>query len=175
MSQIDKIAGELRGLMAGAERSRGLAAAVDNKAQEVMIRAGSSGFTAVAAGMVRVRAAVSTIQGGLGGVAEAVSEAAAATAAVPQKGSPQETISGLLPVKSSIVRARDAATGAIAQIGEAKQLVAMVLQGGQPGPMLQALDGVREVVVLMVQRTGTAGELVDAAIAEAGQLGSSGN
>jgi hypothetical protein len=175
VSQVERIAGELRILTTGVERALGLTAGVDNQAQEVMARAAAAGFAAVAAGMGRVRAGISTVQGGLGGLAGVVSEASTAIAAVPQQASPQETISGLSPVSSAVVRAREAATAAIAQVGEAQQLVVTVLQGGQPGPLLQALDSVKEVLVLMVQRTAEIGDLVDAAVKEAGQLGSSGN
>lgn len=34
-----------------------------------------------------------------------------------------------------------------------RPMVAMVLQGGQPGPLLQALDGIKQVLVLVVART----------------------
>ncbi|TDC58600.1 hypothetical protein E1258_20530 [Micromonospora sp. KC207] len=175
MSHIEKIAGELRALMAGVERARGLAAAVDRQAQEVTLRAAGAGFAAVAAGMVRVRSAITGIQGGLGSLAGSIGEAAKATGAVPREATPQETIAGLAPVLSAADSARDAAAGAIAQVGEAQQFVAMVLQGGQPGPLLQALESVKQVLVLVVQRTGAARQFVEAAIAEARQLGASGN
>ncbi len=56
-----------------------------------------------------------------------------------------------------------------------RPMVAMVLQGGQPGPLLQALDGIKQVLVLVVARTTSARQAVEAAIAQARQLGSSGN
>ncbi|MFF0875894.1 DUF6244 family protein [Micromonospora aurantiaca (nom. illeg.)] len=64
---------------------------------------------------------------------------------------------------------------AITGVGEAQQLVAMVLQGGQPGPLLQALEAIKQVLVLAVARTGGARQAIEAAIAQARQLGSSGN
>ncbi|MEV0005628.1 DUF6244 family protein [Micromonospora sp. NPDC050980] len=175
MSHIEKIAGEFRALMAGVERARGLAAAADSQAQEVTARAAAAGFAAVAAGMTRVRTAITGIQGGLGGLAGSFGEAAKATAAVPREATAQETIAALTPVVSATDSARDATTGAIAQVGEAQQLVAMVLQGGQPGPLLQALESVKQVLVLVAQRAGAARQFAEAAIAEARQLGSSGN
>jgi hypothetical protein len=175
VSHIEKITGELRALMAGVERARGLAAAADSQAQEVTLRAAGAGFAAVAAGMVRVRNAITGIQGGLGGLAGSVGEAARATAAVPREATPQETIAGLTPVVSAADSARDAATGAIAQVGEAQQLVTVILQGGQPGPLLQALESIKQVLVLVVTRTGAARQFIEAAIAEARQLGASGN
>ncbi|NIL40718.1 hypothetical protein HCB17_05675 [Salinispora arenicola] len=175
MSHIEKIAGELRALMAGVERAWGLAAAADRQAQEVTLRAAGAGFAAVAAGMARVRNAITGIQGGLGSLAGSIGEAAKATAAVPREATPQETIAGLTPVLSATDSTRDAATGAITQVGEAQQLVNMVLQGGQPGPLLQALDSIKRVLVLVAQRTGTVRQSIEAAIGEARQLGASGN
>ncbi|MCM0676122.1 DUF6244 family protein [Micromonospora phytophila] len=175
MSQIEKITGELRALMAGVERAQGLTAAADSQAQEVALRAAGAGFVAVAAGVARVRNAITGIQGRLGSLAGSIGEATKATAAVPNEATPQETIAGLAPVQSAVDAARDAAAGAITGIGEAQQLVAVILQGGQPGPLLHALDGIKQVLVLVVQRTGGARQSIDAAIAEARQLGSSGN
>lgn len=51
----------------------------------------------------------------------------------------------------------------------------MVLQGGQPGPLLQDLEAIKQVLVLVVQRTGGARQAIEAAIAHARQLGSPGN
>lgn len=125
--------------------------------------------------MARVRNAITGIQGGLGRLAGSIGEATTAAAAVPNEATPQETIAGLAPVQSAVDAARDAAAGAITGVGEAQQLVAMVLQGGQPGPLLQALEAIKQVLVLVVQRTGGARQAIEAAIAQARQLGSSGN
>ncbi|MFI6259396.1 DUF6244 family protein [Micromonospora zamorensis] len=175
MSQIEKITGELRALMTGVERAQGLAAAADSQAQEVALRAASAGFVAVAAGVARVRSAITGIHGGLGSLAGSIGEATKAAAAVPNEATLQETIAGLAPVQSAVDAARDAATGAITGVGEAQQLVAVVLQGGQPGPLLQALEAIKQVLVLVVQRTGGARQAIEGAIAQARQLGSSGN
>ncbi|MET8361787.1 transposase [Micromonospora sp. NPDC005171] len=99
MSQIEKITGELRALMTGVERAQGLAAAADSQAQEVALRAAGAGFVAVAAGVARVRNAITGIQGGLGILAGSIGEATKATAGVPNEASPQETIAGLAPAR----------------------------------------------------------------------------
>ena len=75
-------------------------------------------------------------------------------------------------MQSGIDSARDAASTIIGQVGEAQQLVTKVLQGGQPGPLLQSLESIKQVLVSMVQRAGSARQAADAAIAEARQLGS---
>ncbi|WP_320068860.1 DUF6244 family protein [Micromonospora sp. RTGN7] len=172
MSHVEKITGELRALTTGVERAQGLAAAAHKQAQELALRAAGSGFAAVAAGMVRVQGAISEIQGGLGGLAASIGEATKATAAVPHQATPQETIAGLAPVRSAVDGVRDTTAKTIARIGEAQQLATIVLQGGQPGPMLSGLAGIKQVLTLLVQRTGTARQAVEVAIVEARQLGS---
>lgn len=104
-----------------------------------------------------------------------IGEASKATAAVPQGASPENTIAGLTPVQSTVDGARDAVAGTMAQVAEAQQLVTLTLQGGQPGPMLSVLEGIKQVLAQVAQRTGTARQFVDRTIAEARQLGASGN
>ncbi|MFI0797174.1 DUF6244 family protein [Micromonospora rubida] len=175
MSSMEQITGDLRALTAGVERAQSLTAAVDRQAQEIAVRAAGAGFAAVAAGIARVRAAVSTIQIGLGSVAAAVGEATTAAASVPRQATAQETIAGLAPVQQRIAGARESTTATISHVDDARRLVSAVLHGGQPGPLLQALDSVNQVLVLLVQRSGSAQQAVEAATNQARQLGSSVN
>ncbi|MFY1703016.1 DUF6244 family protein [Micromonospora sp. WMMA1923] len=175
MSSIEEITGELRTLGTGVERAQSLTAAADNQAREIAARAAGTGFTAVAAGMARVRAAIATIHSGLGGLAGAVGEATTATTNVPREATPQESIAALAPVGQGIASAREAATATIGHVDQARQLVGALLQGGQPGPLLQALDSVKQVLVLLIQRGTAAQQAVEAAISQARQLGSAGN
>ncbi|MGC5331459.1 DUF6244 family protein [Micromonospora sp. DT62] len=175
MSHIEKITAELRALTTGVDRAQGLAAAADNQAQEVALRAATAGFAAVAAGLARVRDAISEIRAGLGSVATTITEATKATAAVPQEASPHETITGLAPVRNACDGIRDAAAATAAQVRETRQLVTTVLHGGQPGPLVQSLESITQVLSLVAQRTSTARQAVETAIAEARQLGSAGN
>ncbi|MFC3504672.1 DUF6244 family protein [Micromonospora krabiensis] len=175
MTQVETIAGELQALRAGAERAQGLAAAADNQAQEIALRAAAAGFTAVAAGMARVRAAIGELRGRLGGLLTTIDEASTATSAVPREATPQDTIAALTPVHQGIVGAREASAATSTHVGTLQRLVTTVLHGGQPGPMLQTLDGIKQVLALMAQRAGTAEQTVEAAIAAARRLGSAGN
>ncbi|WBB70728.1 DUF6244 family protein [Micromonospora sp. WMMD812] len=175
MTQVETITGELQALANGAERAQGLTAAADNQAQEIALKAAGAGFAAVAAGMTRVRAAIGDIRGGLSGLGTAIDEASKATAAVPREATPQDTVAALAPVQQGIIGAREASAATITQIGTVQQLVTTVLHGGQPGPLLQALDGIKQVLALLAQRASAAEQAVEAAIAEARRLGSAGN
>ncbi|TDB81554.1 DUF6244 family protein [Micromonospora sp. KC721] len=172
MSHIEMVTGELRALMTGVEKAQGLAAAADGQAQQVTLRAAGAGFAAVAAGMARVRGAIASIQAGLGGLAGSIGEATKMTAAVAREATPQETIRGLAPVQDRVDSAREAAAAVITQVGAARQLAAVVLQGGQPGPLLQSLENIKQVLVSVVQRANSARQAVEVAVAEARQLGS---
>lgn len=175
MSIIDKIHSELGALTAGVDKARGLTAAAGSQAQEVGARAAGAGFAAVAVGMARVRDAIQNVQAGFGRFSASIGEAAKATAAVPRQSTPQETVAGLAPVQSALDNARDAGTQVISQLGDVQQLVRAVLHGGQPGPLLQTLNEAKQIVVLLVERTGTTRQAIEAAVAEARRLGSSGN
>ncbi|MEU4772753.1 DUF6244 family protein [Micromonospora sp. NPDC023644] len=175
MSHIEKITGELRALTTGVERAQALASAADNQAQEVALRAAAAGFAAVAAGVTRVRDGISAVRGGLGSLATTIGEATKATAAVPQEASPHETVAGLTPVQNAVDGIRDTAVATVAQVDQTRQLVTTVLHGGQPGPLLQSLEHIKQVLTLVAQRTATARQAVETAIAEARQLGSAGN
>lgn len=174
MSHIERITADLRTLGAGVERAQALTATADHQAQEVALRAAGAGFAAVAAGMTRVRGAIAAVQGRLGGLATAIGEATTATAAVPREATPEETVAGLGPVREGIVGVRTASAASIVLVGEAQQLVTIVLQGGQPGALLQTLESVKQVLLQVVQRTTAAERSVDEATGEARQLGASG-
>ncbi|MFG3710185.1 DUF6244 family protein [Micromonospora sp. NPDC047730] len=175
MSHIERIVGQLRVLMNGVDRAQGLAAAADDQAREVALRAAGAGFAAVAAGTARVRQEITGIRESLTGLATSVGEATTAAMAVPQEATPQQTITVLTPVRNTVDGARDAAAGAIARADEARRLTAVVLQGGQPGPLLSALSSIKQFLVLVVQRAGSARQFVEAAIVDARRLGASGN
>lgn len=175
MSQVEEIATELGALTAGVEQAQGQAAAAGRQAEEVARQAAGAGFVAVATGMLAVQQAIAEIQGRLGNLGGLIGEAAKATAAVPQEGSPQESIAGLTPVQERLDRAREAASATIEQVDKTQRLVTVTLQGGQPGPMLSALQNITQVLVPLTQRMSSARQSTDVAIVRARQLGASGN
>lgn len=175
MSDIDTISNELRALAAGLDKAQANAAAADSRAQEIAARAARSGFTGIAAGVSRIREAIREIRGRLAGVSRSVSEAAAPVAAAPKELSPQQTVVVLTPATEKITAARDGIAATVAKVDEAQRLTAAALQGGQPGPMLAALEAVKQVLIQVAQRCAVANQQVGAAIAAARQVGDQGN
>ncbi|MEU5945969.1 DUF6244 family protein [Micromonospora sp. NPDC047465] len=174
MSHIEKLNGEFRNLLAGVERARGLAAAADSRAQEVGRRA-SVPASPPAAGTARVRDAIRELQNGLAVFADSITAATmATTATAPHAATPEEAVAVLEAVLSAVDRARDAAVEAIARIARAQQVVAVILHGGQPGPLLDALESIKRVLLPVAQRTNTARQSVETAIVEVRQFGVAG-
>ncbi|MEV7230302.1 DUF6244 family protein [Polymorphospora sp. NPDC051019] len=124
--------------------------------------------------MTQVRETVATVQGSLASLAGATDEARTSTATVPHEASPDATVASLSFVRDAVDRTRDATARTVSQVGDAQQLVVRTLHGGEPGPMLQALEAVKQVLLMVLQKVETALQLVNAATAEARQLGSAG-
>ncbi len=175
VSHIEKITGELLAMAAGVDKAQGDAATADARAQEIAARAARSGFTAIAAGVSQVRSAIAEVRARLVSVGGSINEAAAAVVAAPWEMSPEQTIAVLAPVQEKVGGVQDQVAATITKVEETKQVAAAVLRGGQPGPMVSALDAVKQVLVLVAQRAGTAKHGVQTAVGEARQLGGSGN
>lgn len=172
MASIEEIVSEIRTLSNGVERAQTLAATADHQAQEITLRAAATGFTTVAVSIGRARAAIATVQGGLAMLSTAIGAATTAVVAVPHSPTPEETIAGLAAVYEGMTATRQVARAAITQLTDVQRLVTIALQGGQPGPLLEALDGVKQVLILVVRRSTGTQLAVEVAIHEVRRLGS---
>ena len=101
--------------------------------------------------MSRVRDAISGIRTRLAALDGSIGEAVTAVAAAPKELSPEQVISVLSPVREKVGGVRDETVGTLTKIEEAKQLTAAVLRGGQPGPMISALDAGKQALILVAQ------------------------
>jgi hypothetical protein len=175
VSHIEKITDELRAMSAGVDKAQANTAAADATAREIATRAAGAGLIGIAAGMSGVRKAIGEIGERIGAAGDSISRAATAVAAAPREMSPQQTIAVLAPAQQTIDGAHGQVAAAIAKVDETKQLAAAVLRGGQPGPMLAALEAVKQILVLLAQRAGSAKQRVQIGVREARQTGASGN
>jgi len=162
---------ELAAAAAGVEQAQAQAVAADARAQEIVRHATRSGFTGIAAAITQVRQAITDIRTRLGAAAKLVHEAATAVTSAAGQQTPQQTIAVLTPAKQSLQVARDTITATVASVEDTKRLAATALQGGQPAPMLVALDNILQVLRLVAQRGGAAATAIDTAIVEAGKVG----
>ncbi len=175
MSDIETIGHELRAMSAGMDQAQHAAAAADARAQDVAARAAMTGLAGVAMGMGQVSQAIHEIRQRLGAIARGISEAAGPVSGAEKQPSPQETIALLSPASDQVTAVREGIYAAIGRVAETQQLVGAVLQGGQPGPLVSALDGIRQVLGEVAQRSDAARQHLAVAIAQARQLGESGN
>ncbi|MGC5031135.1 DUF6244 family protein [Micromonospora sp. DT229] len=175
MSLTDSIRDDLQTMAEGVATAQQGAAAVDHAVEQIAARAVGAGFAGIAVGLTRVREQVGQVRARLSTIGGILGEASRSVSAVPQQPSPQEAITALTPLVAALAAADGAVETAAAGIEEARRLVAAALQGGQPGPTLARLQQVGQGLAAVRARGGEARHHVDAALAQARQVGDLGN
>ncbi|MGX7676606.1 DUF6244 family protein [Plantactinospora sp. DSM 117369] len=175
MSRTDAISSELRAMRAGLDRAHSAAAAADQEAGQVAARAAAAGFSGVAVGVSRVQEAIRELRNALSRVDDTVSKALALVGAVPKEASPAEVIDALSRVEDTVGAAGERVGSSVNKVDETRSLVARVLQGGDPGPLLSMLGSIKEILVMVGQRGGAARQALEPAINDARRTGSSGS
>jgi len=175
MSQIEKTVGELRAMAAGVERAHADIGAADARAQEITAQAVRSGFAGIATGLAQVRQSLAEIRGRTAGIAVSTTEAITTAGSAVGELSPQQTITVLAPAQQALSAAMEKIVATIHKLAETRRMTEAVLRGGQPGPMLTALDSIGQVLEMVAQRGTVAGQSLNEAIAQARQVGDRGN
>ncbi|MEU8048476.1 DUF6244 family protein [Micromonospora haikouensis] len=171
MSLIDSIGDDLRTMAEGVATAQQGAAGVDHAVEQIAARAVAAGFAGIAVRLARAREQVGQVRARLTTVGGILREASRSVSAVPQQPSPQEAIAALTPLVAALAAVDGAVEAAAAGIEEARRLVAAALEGGQPGPALARLRQVGQVLVAVRARGGQARQHVEAALAQARQVG----
>ncbi len=175
MSELEAISHSLRAIGAGVDRAQQTAAMADQRAEDIMGQAMVVGMTGTALGMQQIRHGIQEMRQHLLSMGRGVFEAMGLVAAAPPKPSPQETVHVLGAADERTGSARDGLTGVLSQVSQLQQQAGAVLQGGEPGPMISALDQVKQLAGELIQQSDAARQAVAAAIARARQTGSAGN
>jgi hypothetical protein len=175
MPQTNTITGELRAMQAGIERARSATAAIDSEAERVAARTVAAGFVAIAAALAQVRDGIREIMNRLGGVDGLLGEAVAALAAAPEETSPAQVIAALTRTTERANAAYEGTRAAVSKVDEVKNLVARLLHGGDPGPLLSMLDNLKQILTQVAQRNSVVKQSLEAAVSEARQIGSPAN
>src|SRR5262249_16191313 len=158
-------------MSAGIGQAQQAAAAANARAQEVTARAALTGFAGIAAGTVQISAAIEEIGQRLTSIGRGIAEAAAPVSGAGTKLSPHGAVALLAPAGEQVTAVRDGISAAIGQVVQTQQLAGMVLHGGQPGPMISALDAIRQTLAETVQRADAVQQHLSVAITRARQLG----
>ncbi|MFI6163000.1 DUF6244 family protein [Micromonospora haikouensis] len=175
MSLNDSISADLQAMRAAVGAAQQEAAAVDHAVEQIAARAVAAGFAGIAVGLGRVREVVGQVRTRLTAAGGVLGEASRSVSAAPQQPSPQETIGALTPVVAALSSVDSAIAAATAGIEEARRLATAALQGGQPGPTLARLQQLGQTLATVKTRGSQARQHLDAALAQAKQVGDLGN
>ncbi|NGM15873.1 DUF6244 family protein [Verrucosispora sioxanthis] len=175
MSLTDSIGVDVQSMTAGVARAQQEAAAADHGVEQIAARAVASGFVGITAGLARVRQMIGQARSRLTEAADVLGEASRAVGSVGRQPSPQETIAALTPAIAALTTAEGSVTAAASAIDDARRLATTALQGGQPGPTLARLQQMLQILAAVRVQGTTARQHVDAALAQARQVGDLGN
>jgi hypothetical protein len=171
MSLTDAISGDLQAMAAGVDRARQHVAAVEHALEQTAARAIASGFNGIAIALRPVREASGQARVQLTAAEETIREGSRSLAAALQQQSPQEVITALTPMAATLSAADSGVAAAAATVERARRLVTAALQGGQPDPILSRLQQVSQCLAAVRARGAEARQHVDAALAQARQVG----
>jgi hypothetical protein len=175
MSELEAITNELKIMADGVDKAHQDAAAAHSVTEEVIRRTAALGFGGIAQALRAVLDAIAQMRGQLSTVTGCINDAARPVAAAPKEVTPQQTIAVLLPAMDRITAARGHTAATISQVDETKKRVLAILEGGQPGRILAALDAMRQTLVHIAQRADTAKQRIAAAVEAARKTGDPGN
>jgi hypothetical protein len=175
VSILVTLSGDLASMADGLGAAQRNAAAADKAAEQIAQRAAAGGFIGIARNMSRVREAIKHIHGAVAVAATSLTDARAPVDQAPKQPSPEETAAVLGSVDERLRATGAGVTAATEKVDQAKTVAAAVLQGGQPGPILARLDGIRQILVQVNQRCGAARQHVEAASKEVRAVGEAGN
>ncbi|MEV0733686.1 DUF6244 family protein [Polymorphospora sp. NPDC050346] len=175
MSLIDSIQSRLHAMTAAIRHAQEQTAAADHSAQQVVAHAAGAGFIGVAREMARVRDLLGQLQAGIGGLSVLVGETGTAVAGAHAQPTAGQITAAFAPLLHRLGELPAEVGRCIGQVDQARQLTVEILRGGDPGVMMARLDAVRQALVAVGQYGTDTVRVVEAAVAEAGQLGGSGN
>jgi len=171
MSNLEDIAADIRALRTGVDRARTDTAAANHHAEEIIKRAMAAGFGGIAQNLSRVRDAIGEIQAGLARADATINDVDRSVTGAPREPSPEQTITVLNPALHGVTTIRDTIAATISKITDVQRLVASVLDGGTPGPLLARLNDIRQTLIMVSQRCDAGKEHIGAAITQARQTG----
>ena len=170
-AETEAIAADLAGVLDTLSRAEVQVGATVEHANQIAARAAGTGFVGVATAVAGLGGQIKAIGAGLTRAADSGREAVAAVGGVKEQMSPVEANRHLAVAKQKVDGVRPALATVVQQIATVKAKVGVVLQGGQPGPLLARLDAIRQDVTVAAQRSDAVNAKIATTIARGGQLG----
>ena len=171
-TETEAIGGDLAQVVAAISRAREETLGAAEHARHTTQHAAAQGYPGIAAGMDAIRSQILAILAALDSAATAARDAEATVRGVSDRRNPDEVAARLAASIRQIDAMRSALYGAAQQIATASGNIHQTLHGGQPGPLLERLDLVRQLAAIAAQRGDTAKQRLQSAISNAGHLGS---
>mgnify|MGYP006350039773 FL=1 len=173
-AEIDGIATDLAWIIGAINRARGECGGAAELAGQIARRAAGSGYEAIAVQFDGIRKQITILAGTLGAAASAASSAGTTARAMSGRSTPDEVRGRLGEAAGQLDAMRSGLVTAIEQLGAVSDRVHGALHGGQPGPMLQRLDMIRQLVQAAGMRSTGTKTAIHAAIGNVGQIGAPG-
>jgi uncharacterized phage infection (PIP) family protein YhgE len=171
VSLFKEIRDELAAMGAAIGSAQNTAAEAEDAAEQIADRAAAAGFTGIADGMSQVRDAVQEIRARLSSADDELGQVYAPIDTAPTKETPEQVVGAVAPATQHIGSVYETIAATIDKVDDTGQLVAAVLDGGEPGPMLSRLDAIKQELEQVASRCDTAKRHVETVLAEARQTG----
>lgn len=171
MSRLEQVRAALAGMAGGVGDTQVKAAAAETAAQHIADRAAQVGFTGIATSMASVRSTLAAVCRALSACADSIAEATALAATVRDGATPEHAQAGIAATGHKIGGVRTSIAAAVAGVDEARTRAAHVLKGGQPEPMIAALDAVTDTLAVIIRHGDIVKSLLDDSAEHARQLG----
>ena len=170
-SETEAIAAELAQVVAAINRAQEEALGAAEQARQITLRAAGMGYGAIASQLDVIRREIHTIYATLDGAATTAGDAGVSVREVNDRMNPTEVVARLTAGIEKITAMRGTLFAAAQQVATTSGHVSQALHGGQPGPLLERLDYVRQLAAIAAQRGDGAKASINAAISTAGGLG----
>jgi uncharacterized protein YoxC len=170
-SDIDAIVSELTQVVAAISRAQEEALGAAEQAMQITMRAAGMGYAAIASQLNAIRQQIQVIHATLGTAATRVGDAGDSVREVNDRMNPTEVTARMTAAVGQLDGMRATLYAAVQQIATTSGNVSQSLHGGQPGPLLQRLDLVRQLAAIAAQRGDGAKASINATISTAGGLG----
>ena len=174
-SGTEAIAGEIARIIEAINRARTEAGGAAEHAGQIASRAAGSGFVAIAGQLDGIRKQISATDAMLASASDSATQAGATVRAVGDRTTPEQVRERLTEATGHLDTMRASLVTAIERLHAIHGQVAAALHGGQPGPLLQRLDMIRQLAQIAGQHSTATRARIQAELSQVGQLGSSGS
>ncbi len=172
MADVSKIVAALQQALEGLGRAHNAASQAGGRAQQVQAQAARAGFRGIAAGMGGVIERIKKIIETQNSVATSTKATTEAVQRVTADMNPEAVVATLTPVMQQLDVASTNTAAIVTEVDAAKTDATAALKGGKPGPMIAALEQIKQALGQVVSALGDSKQRTDETVAQARETGS---